>query len=271
MLKKRDSFITKITKLLSLPCDAPASMWIEISADAFIRFGWEVLSPDAKEIYHHVVGEPLVHSIRAGIDDLGDSLGQTPSKARRFVGKALGVEDRIIWWYFLFSAAKDAVYDSVSLALRQDPCDTKDGFGTGTAWISGIHDDGTWGMVDFQYPPGSKYGPVSPTEVRLWEGNNWQGTVACGAKFISADNVAVGVQSRLQFYPDSGDAPSLVDTFNNDFGDGTPTQDYNINFARYGAGRGQNGWLRMEFSYSGPALPTRQAFLDKNSFCFMNG
>lgn len=267
----RPTLIDNITRILTLPCHLNGAVYIEMAAEALVRFGIDVASPDPKEVYHHVAGEPLIHSIRQGVKDLGETLGQEETPVRRALGSLLGWEDKAVWWYFLFQAGKDALLDATSNAIQMEPCLSGRGLGSGTNWISAIRDDGTWASQDFQFPSGSKYYPVNPSFVRLDASNNYTGIVACSAKFKALPDIPIGVASRITFYPDDNSGNFVLDQFSNATSSGAPTQRTNHVFAKYQAPQGRAGFLSCEFSYSGDPLPTHQAFLADGSTCFLSG
>lgn len=269
---KRPNLADNIKRILTLPCHFDGAAYVELAAEAFIDFGVAVAEPDPKEIYHHITGEPLVHSIRSSIDELGEATGQEKSVSRRYLGKLLGGIDREIWWMFLLSAGLDALYDSTSNFIRMSPCLSGKGLGSGTAWVSAIPDNGRWQSQDFQFPEGSPFAPVSPAIVPLNKFNDWSGTVAASAQFVTFDSQPVGATCRLLEINSEVPDGATRDFDSNQNDDGTRHQEYtHVWYQVPTSDRGPDGILACQWSYTGDPLPLREAFLAKTSTCYLAG
>lgn len=254
-----------------LPCAVPATTYVELAGEALLDAFTTIIEPDAKEVYHHVTGEPLVHTIRTEIDSLDETLGTDIGYGTRFAGKFLGAADQIVWWLFVLRALSDGLIDATSQFLRMNPCKAPNGYNSGNAYISGIPDNGVYSPLLFEFPEGSKYAPVSAAQIYLSEANNWTGIVAASAYFETIDSQAVGVSGRLQFDPDDGSPSWLYDSFSNANPDGSVTQPGNHLFARVQSPGARNGFLRMLWAYTGDPLPDHEALLKGGSSCYLSG
>jgi hypothetical protein len=257
----RPTLLNNLKRILLLPCAETPEAYIELAVEAFVHAGLSIAEPDPKELYHKLLGEPLVHTLRSAVEDFHEALnGDKGSSVQRFFGKALGVYDRLTWWMFLFFAIDDGLFDATSNFIRMDPCLSGRGLGSGTHWIAGIHKNGVPGSALFAYPPGSDFAPVAPSAIQLGEFNNWTGTFACNCVWGSLINQPDPVTSNMYFLPNEG-TPILLDT-------DTPVPDPQSGylpsvktFFHYKGVRGIDGQLITQFSYVDPAHPDDQSFL----------
>lgn len=268
-LYKRPTIISNVKRILALPCHLDGVLFFELGAEALVKFGWTVVVPDPKEIYHKITGEPIVHTVRQGGQDIAEAVGVEDDPIIRGMGRLLGVIDSAVWAVFLFSALQDSLLDATSQYIRMDPCPGAARPGDGTNWISAIDDKGTWGTPDFQFTEGSPFYPVNPAQVRLGPHNGYSGVVACNAQWGTLLGPPLGVTGQVVFIPDSG-GEIVLDQHNNADSEGNATQKHNTVFAAYKDRQRRSGVMKYRARYDGIPLPSHEAFL-KESTCYLAG
>lgn len=266
----RKNIVNNIQKVLFAPCADTPLVAIELASEAIVLAAATIISPDPKEIYHKVTGEPIVHTVRKGVEDIGDAHNLEPTPVRRALGKLLGRIDRIIWWLFVFKSLEDGLVDATSNFMKMEPCLNPNFFGDGDSPFGGIFGDGRWSGIDFSFPAGSNYFPAAPSQIGLNAGNNWKGTIMAQVTFETVNLEPKGVSGRIQFVPFDGSPPMTVDHFTNENPDGSPSQKWHVLFAHFQAPGARDGVLKMEWSYNGPPVPDNELIVTSGN-CYFSG
>lgn len=186
-----------IKRLLWLPCDEPMSLWVETAAMSALRALWTAESPDFKALVDMVTGQSFYHHTQGAIKNV---LGVDPAAegpATAFAFHALGKLDLATFWLFLADVAKEGLYNWSSQMIRLGTqCDTGTrGAGHGEFFFGANHADGSWGVLDFSFPPNSPLYPASSSGLTLGPGD--VGILAFHAQFTGGGGELVNAATRI--------------------------------------------------------------------------
>jgi len=187
-----------ITRVLEMPCADPITVYLEAAEAIAGGIIWGYVTPDPKEVYHQVAGEPLVHSIREHFHDAFDATGGSFKATRRWIGKFLGATDRFVWWQFLAASAEQGLIEAQGTMRRLAKCDNfhDPNFGSGGPYIFAISDSGEWHNANIAITqPESKFYPVTSSFIEARP--NHTAMIAVSAQFEDFNAIPVPTSSKI--------------------------------------------------------------------------
>ena len=217
---------------------------------------WGVVTPDPKELYHMATGEPLVHSIRATINDAAEAAGGSFEKTRRFLGKFIGAADRALWWSFLIESGVSGLIEASAAIRRMAQCDKfhDPNFGSGGWYVSAINDYGDWQGIDTAISqPESKFYPVASTSISAKPHRT--ALVAASAQFEDFNAIPVQTQQRIIRLDTGG----ILDSDNNHREEATSGWATHAWYKSKSA-FSQDTLISSQFQYTGPPRPLHEVF-----------
>jgi len=164
---KLPRLLGNVKRILTIPCAIPWQVYAETAVPAALGMGYDVLSPDPKELYHRIAGHSALCEFKSVLKDVSWIPPESESKATRFFFQSLETFDKASWYLFLGDVAAEGLLNWTTQIIHQAACaaNEKPGFAYGPFWFGAIHADGTWGGLDFQYLRADGSIDYAPAEV----------------------------------------------------------------------------------------------------------
>jgi len=248
--------LNNIKRLLVLPCSNPVGVYVEAAAEAAISMFYSYLQPDVKELIHLATGKTALCHVKTFVADIHQDLGLTPTKVSRVLGQLGEAYDMATWNLFILGIAANGLTQFTSNMLQQQWCQNRGdpNYGTGTAYVGAIYDDGSWHSMDYAIvEPNTVYGPVSPSGVIAKP--NRTALIAASCSFQDFGGKPVGTNSRII----RADTGAYLDYDTNGLYSEAPNRSTHV-WYKSRSQFAQNTALEAQWSYDGDPLPLGEAF-----------
>ncbi|HVT25264.1 MAG TPA: hypothetical protein VHD95_11605 [Rhizomicrobium sp.] len=247
-----------VKRTLQLPCSDPAAVFVEYSLAVASGIVKGIISPDAKEVYHKLVGESLVHTISRGVEQTVEDVAPSLTKATRWLHKFAAGYDVATWWTFIIESGASGLLQANAAIYRMNKCTDKLSpyYGSGGWYVSAIPDDGRWQGIDIAIDqPHSAFYPVKPSHIR--PSPSGIALIGVSARFVDFSDQQVGTNARIV----RSDTGAFLDYDANGLAEDLsvhPTHTWFHDKRDWPAGI----QLNQEFQYDGPPLQLGEAFPD---------
>lgn len=177
-----------IKDFFAIPCAIPAAVYIEASITGLWRIGYNIISPDPKEIYHELFGNSLYHDIKASAERTKVVAPRGESLITKGLFLVADVADVTLWYMFVFGSVVDGLHDFTSQIKRQGPCQTPHSprFFSGQGYINAIGDDGNYYGDLFAGSRGDGTPVAGPAAFRIKQGQSGFAAGSCAFRAFGA-------------------------------------------------------------------------------------
>lgn len=260
------NIVGNVKRILAIPCDTPPSVWVETALPAALKAIYSVAEPDPKEAYHKAFGNSLYHDYKTVLQDAEIVPPAEGNEATSFFFAALDWADLTAWFLFLADVALDGLMNWTTQIIKQTQCKMKgyEGQGHGTFFFGAIEDDGRWQQLDFSFPEGTDFYPVSPSSIVVPKGHSC--IVAAQASFhLWASESGVPCATRL-INITTGEILEQVD-----IADPTNSKYPKTHvFSKYANDTQDEHHVAVEWSWGGGPVATGQVYpTPEDCFCFI--
>jgi hypothetical protein len=194
----QESSIGQIFRILSIPCSAPPSLWVQTAIPELLRGFYSILQPDLKEQYHRTFGQSLVCSLKQEIAEAREAEGKSATKATRFLFTAAEWADMTFWYAFLASIAVEGIADWTSQVYKIEGCipDPNRNSNTGRDPIGAVFDRGNWDNNAFVWRTDNPDDPEIDPQLVLEPGQ--RGVLAVHTSGEDLAGISVPLSLRIQ-------------------------------------------------------------------------
>lgn len=263
---KQNSTVDNFVRMLTLPCQIPPSLYVEVGAEALVTALLEIGDFDPREVYHWIQGESMLCSTKKLALEAGIIKSPSESKFSRFLFTFGEVIDLLVWRIFLMGVLTEALHFFSSQIVTVEGCREKQNPNTGPGkfFFGAIPDTGEWHGLSYQFPSWSKFAPAWPCQVEVEYGEPY--IVAATQSFHPFSSfVTIPTEARIH-------SVTLNQTYDHDLtnrNEEGELRDNHVWWKSKGNVLGGRELIQAQWRYTGGTLPEHLAFPHADGSCFL--